>query len=408
MVTYLEFLRFIKKIYKNINWMNKSKIQDFRQVYIKHQNEIRLTKYYFDKVKMLELLKLKKDKNLRVNSKDFWIYRGWSEEVANARVGEHQSMATKKGYERIGCSTASKKYLVEIKGYAFDAADKEIKSRKRFSFSDLGKDERVKLAKKAANIKNTKMQNLKELNPTKYYSKFNTRIEYYLACGMELEEARQELYNRQNTISLEKFIQRYGYDEGMKRFNKRNEKWLKTLSDKPDDEKLRINSAKSNSYLSTIEKYGPIQGYIKYTNRMKFRKCATSREAVNFFNLIINERIVEFGENLIWNDMNTNRKEYCLNDGQIFYFYDFVDLDNKIIIEYNGKAFHPNKNNMSVAEWDNWKHPFLKIGADETYAKDRKKIEFAEQQGFRVVEVWSDDPIEFSFGKIKDIYKNVK
>lgn len=69
-------------------------------------------------------------------------------------------------------------------------------------------------------------------------------IEYYLKQGMTEEEARVALSERQSTFSLEKCIKKYGEEEGKKRWQKRQEKWQKTLNSKSPDEIERINRAK--------------------------------------------------------------------------------------------------------------------------------------------------------------------
>jgi hypothetical protein len=56
-----------------------------------------------------------------------------------------------------------------------------------------------------------------------------TNLEYYFNQGMSVEEAKIALYNRQCTFSLEKCIKKYGEDEGKKRFQERQEKWIKSL-----------------------------------------------------------------------------------------------------------------------------------------------------------------------------------
>lgn len=70
------------------------------------------------------------------------------------------------------------------------------------------------------------------------------RIEYYLARGMDEEEARAALSERQTTFSLEKCIEKYGEEAGLARWQERQEKWQSTLAAKPAEEQARINKAK--------------------------------------------------------------------------------------------------------------------------------------------------------------------
>lgn len=80
-----------------------------------------------------------------------------------------------------------------------------------------------------------------------------TQLGYWLKKGFSEEEAKEKLKERQNTNSLEKFIERYGEVEGPKKWRERQQKWQTTLNSKPDEEKSRINKAKAyggNKFIS--------------------------------------------------------------------------------------------------------------------------------------------------------------
>ena len=76
-----------------------------------------------------------------------------------------------------------------------------------------------------------------------------TNLEYYLNQGMSEEEAKIALYNRQCTFSLEKCIKKYGEDEGKKRFQERQEKWIKSLKTHFIKEGINNNSIYFESVL---------------------------------------------------------------------------------------------------------------------------------------------------------------
>jgi very-short-patch-repair endonuclease len=81
-----------------------------------------------------------------------------------------------------------------------------------------------------------------------------------------------------------------------------------------------------------------------------------------------------------------DRNEYYIKDGLNIYFYDFVIRSKKIIIEYNGIAFHPKLENI-----DFFKPILTKLSPIELYNKQKYKVELAEKNGFKVLEIWSDD-----------------
>ena len=57
----------------------------------------------------------------------------------------------------------------------------------------------------------------------------NCTLEYYMNKGMSEEEAKVALKERQSTFSLKKCIEKYGEEEGTRRFKERQEKWMNNL-----------------------------------------------------------------------------------------------------------------------------------------------------------------------------------
>ena len=74
----------------------------------------------------------------------------------------------------------------------------------------------------------------------------NTSITRWLNKGFSEEEAKIELSKRQSTFSLEKCIEKYGEEKGLEVFNKRQEKWQKTLNSKSQEEIDEINRSKAS------------------------------------------------------------------------------------------------------------------------------------------------------------------
>ena len=120
--------------------------------------------------------------------------------------------------------------------------------------------------------------------------KTSTCIEYYLAKGMTQQEAKQALKNRQSTFSLQKCIQKYGQEEGLRKFNQRQQKWQKTLNLKNQQQKTEINNNKSLKY-KCIKQYGKQQGLKVYNQKHKEqieKGKKTKEEKINgnyFFNV---------------------------------------------------------------------------------------------------------------------------
>lgn len=86
----------------------------------------------------------------------------------------------------------------------------------------------------------------------------------------------------------------------------------------------------------------------------------------------------------------TNNDEYRLNknDGGKW-IYDFTDLKNKKIIEFNGDMYHANP---SLYKKGDNPHPFRKnITSEDIWKKDNEKIRVANENGFEVLVIWDSD-----------------
>lgn len=86
----------------------------------------------------------------------------------------------------------------------------------------------------------------------------------------------------------------------------------------------------------------------------------------------------------------TKNEEYRLEKekGGIW-LYDFVDLKNKKMIEYNGDQYHANP---SLYEANDYPHPFRKnITAQEIWNKDERKMKVAEEKGFQILTIWDSE-----------------
>lgn len=173
--------------------------------------------------------------------------------------------------------------------------------------------------------------NPKELNPL--------CNEYYLSRGYTLEEAREfiRLEGQKRAFTLEKCIERYGEENGIKRFNERQKKWMKSLHD--------AMMARGNT-------------------------IAQSNISMDLFNKLT--------------DLFPNTPhEYEYNIGK--YSYD-LKLGNKIF-EFNGDYWHANPNIYD----ESFINKVSKKSAQEIWDKDEDKRKVAEENGFKVMTIWESD-----------------
>lgn len=75
---------------------------------------------------------------------------------------------------------------------------------------------------------------------------YNTQLEYYIDKGLDHNEALVALKERQVTFSLNKCIEKYGKEDGIRIWKERQEKWQRTLKKKTPEQIKRINMMKSS------------------------------------------------------------------------------------------------------------------------------------------------------------------
>lgn len=400
-IHYFKFLKKTKSLYKNINWLNKKKVLEIRSAWlqIKDEKKYSLTSHFFNKHGLLLKMNLTiQGKNLRLNCIDYWVLRGFSEDIAKKAVSDYQRNVTNSSFEKYGCSVASRKFL-EIKGVDKLEIDKIMQRRDRKTFADLSKEELLCISKKASEARKKQICTLLENNPHLLKTQFNTNLEYYLSRNFSYEESLKLLKSRQSTFSLEKLKKKLPEHKAISIWKARQERWQNTLKSKSKEEILLINSKKSLTLENLQRKYGVELGEQKYFSILKNRKTYTSKEATLFFNMLVSQ--IDFSEDPIWMG-NSDNREFFLYDSNLkkFYFYDFTLKNRKIIIEYNGESFHPRKDKLTEIEWSTWKVPFTNESANSKFEFDQRKNNLAKSNGFTVVEVWSSDTFEESLKKI--------
>lgn len=148
--------------------------------------------------------------------------------------------------------------------------------------------------------------------------KCNCTLEYYMNKGMSEEEAKVALKKRQSTFSLKKCIEKYGEEEGIRRFKERQEKWLKSLDTPENKEKIKQGQLKG--FKSTMGK-----GYSEISQQL--------------FNAI-RDRLPEITDMLY----ATNGGEYIVDCSPVKHpMLDFYIPSLKCWIEFDGDYWHGEK-----------------------------------------------------------------
>lgn len=269
-----------------------------------------------------------------------------------------------------GVSQFSKKFWI-CRGWSKNEAEEKI----RF------------LQKENVSKKIEKLQKKQLNHDDSWKSSFNTTPQFFQKkFGVNLETATKMLSERQVTFSLQKCISKYGETEGTKVWEKRQKKWISTLTSKSDAEKDEIR------------------------RKQVVPLGKASRESLAIFlpitKLLLDKRICQYSDIFFGFE---DRKEWFLADSFDFFLYDFCIPKLKLILEYQEKIWHPDYrlNENEILKWEN-PHG---VKAVDCLKNDKKKREFAEKRGFEVVYLWGQNTpkenMKIAFDAIKNALSKV-
>lgn len=247
---------------------------------------------------------------------------------------------------------------------------------------------------------------------------------------------------KKTTITLTYLIEKYGETEGTNKWNEINltkdssslDFFIKKYGNNENVKQMYLESNKlkdSSSLGFFVKKYGN-DGFEKYLDKCKksdtisfdyfYKKYGDKKIAQEHYiegqkirkvkmlkasksSLIILQPLYEF---LIKNNITTTKdiylgidgsNEYFLKDPEFLFFYDFTILSKKVIIEFNGKAWHPNWEKYGITECkDYFKNK--KINVDLAVKKDINKINLAKKNGFDVLVLWEEDGVDINNKKL--------
>jgi very-short-patch-repair endonuclease len=253
---------------------------------------------------------------------------------------------------------------------------------------------------------------------------------------IEGEKRWNEVQKSKDSSSLKHFIDKYGEVEGKKKFDEKTSKTIQTkenflkrgkTEEDWDNYIRRIKFSRSLEghierfgYEEGTRRYNNISERISYANTFDFYKekygeeaqkkwkeyliaiggnSKTGRASKESMNKLFNDLIKQLPENLDYYIGDGDRKEYFLWDDNIkkISFYDFTIPSLKLIVEYHGSLWHFN---------ENFEYTEDKIGPsiEEMKQKDEYKRQLAVSKGFTIIEVFDTDNIK---QKISIILKEI-
>jgi hypothetical protein len=378
--TFDTFKNCVLKLDKNIRYDNENIKKEINDLMFKLKHQDGVVSYSLMRGWLVKNYNFKYKKWSKL---EYWLERGWSEENAivelkrrNNEIKQRNRLCEEywinKGFSKMEAkqhiSTQQQKSSKLVKTH-------QGKSKKMLKEKGYSEDEIKRICLTPSNIqfwvnKGFSENKAKELvsenqsNASKHidYQKrlLPTNLEYWINKGFSQEESKQKVSKYQSTFTLEKCIKKYGEEEGKKRFTERQKKWL--------------NSLLTNGNM--------VIGYSKISQELFYKILET-------YDIIDREKIY----------FATHNGEYKIEkeNGGVW-LYDFTDLKNKKIIEYNGDDYHGNPNKYNA--YDN-PNPFKKnITAQEMWEKDKNKSLQANEQGFDILVIWDS---EYRWGNKQEI-----
>lgn len=295
-------------------------------------------KSYLPNEEYLKIKKNLKDVN-RSFSKEFWINKGFSKEDSIKKVFDIQSSNSKKFK---GKRTGKNKELLRLKGYSEEQIKETSLSPSNIKFwlnKGYSEEESIEIISKNNSNASKYVDYEKRLLPS--------NLEYWIKKGFSQEESLLKVKEKQTTFSKEICIKKFGEEKGIEVFNERTEKWFLSLK---NNDKIFIGYS------------GISQELFKNISSILKREFLYA---------------VSGGEFKIQKD----------NGG--YYFYDFTDISNNKIIEYNGDMYHANP--LKYKEND-YPHPFRKkLTSKEIWDKDKLKNKKACEHGYDILVIWDSE-----------------
>lgn len=194
-------------------------------------------------------------------------------------------------------------------------------------------------------------------DPEKYASKYPTKVEYYLKRGFSEEEAKSKISEIQKRFSLKSCIEKHGKVEGMKIWQDRQTKWIDTLNNKTEEEKIEIKRKKV-----TGSSFSPISQKLFW----------------DIYNLFESKKI-KFAE--------LGGEFHLLNENKDWFAYDYVDMERKKCIEFNGDFWHCNPTQYQ----SDYHHRIKNTSAKDIWDKDSKKSELIKNKGYKILIIWESE-----------------
>jgi len=187
------------------------------------------------------------------------------------------------------------------------------------------------------------------------------------------KEKHKEISSRSGNNRLS-YIKKYGEEDGIKRWEERQKKWLLKMQSKTDEEKKIINEKKKTTLNNFIARYGETEGKHRYRKMLERR--------MDTFNSMYPSMSCKGCLDEIERRLNIVIDRECFVDRFV------VDgLYKNNVIEFYGDYFHCNP----ILYEENFYNPYIKKMATDKWKDDNERIDIIRKCGYNVYIIWESD-----------------
>jgi very-short-patch-repair endonuclease len=245
----------------------------------------------------------------------------------------------------------------------------------------------------------------KKFNAYREIQAYTNSLEYKSKkYGMTEEEFNH--YNKSRAVTLDNMTTKYGLEIGTEKFNAYREIQAYTNSAEylGEDRYKLVNKQKGCTLDAYIVRHGEIEGTKKFIDRIQKSSVPYSKISQKLFT-----ELSKYG-------IMGNKQYYATNGGEYgilckdkkYIKLDYVSLDNKLCIEFQGDHYHGNPNIYSPDQYLRGKG-MTKTTAAEAWEKDKmRELIIKEMRGFDTICVWELDYKTDPQGTIERILNYVK
>lgn len=279
---------------------------------------------------------------------EYWLAKGFPLAVAKEKISVIQI-----GYSKLVKSENRVKINLNFylnKGYTEEEARVKMLTPSSVEFwirKGFNTEEVKKLVSKNQSNASKHVDCSKRLLPS--------NVEYWLRQDYSHEQATEMVSKRQRTFSLNICIEKHGDEKGQVIFQERQDKWQKSLA--------KNGNMKSGFSRISQELFVKIAKHYKNDDALYYATSSNKEKAITY-----------------------NKKVYL---------FDFVDLEQKIIIEYNGDKYHANP---AIYSSNSQPHPYESFTASQIWENDKIKQIAAEYWGYKYFVVWDSDYVKNKTG----------